>query len=53
MILKIGHIVIVIKQPLQADEDEAEELDLCAFSLLNEEEFEHDLVSFGVGLVDY
>lgn len=52
MIFEVGHIIVVVKQSLQADEDEAEELNLSPFSLLNKEEFEHDLIPLGVGLVN-
>lgn len=52
MVVVIGDVVIVVEQPLEADEDKAEEFYLCAFALLNEEQFEHYLVSFGIGLID-
>lgn len=37
MVIVIGDVVVVVEQPLEADEDEAEEFYLCAFALLNEE----------------
>lgn len=52
MVVIVCDVIVVVKQPLEADEDEAEEFYLCAFALLDEQQFEHYLVSFGIGLVD-
>lgn len=52
MVAVVGDVVVVVEQALQADEDEAEELNLRPFALLDEEQLEHYLISLCVGLVD-